>query len=145
MYLLLKSEQAMNGVDTDTDLLDVGGDAASAIQSHPVIARLQQWNKLAQKLEDRVESKVNTLPEQLDNLVKANALMNVDEDDLDSSKHDGDSEAESDKSDNGEGHTQGKPVAEKQDARAPKVSNSSSSEDESEEEIAASVMNDARF
>lgn len=64
MYLLLKSEHSSQ---EDVD--------ASLIQSHPVMARLQKWNTMAQKFDDRVESKVDGLEEQLDNLVKAAALM----------------------------------------------------------------------
>ena len=146
MYLLLKSEQVTNEAEAAADLLDVVGDANSAIQSHPVITRLQQLNKFAQKLEERVECKVDTLSEQLENLVKANDLMNADEGYFDSLKHDSESEAaESAKPDDEDGFIEGKNVAGKQDACASKVSNSSSSEEESEEDIAASVMNDARF
>jgi len=141
MYLLLKSEQTTNEADTEADILGLGGDAASAIQSHPVIARLQQLNKMAQKLEDRVESNVDTLSEQMDNLVKANDLMNADEDDSDSLKEDVGPEA----SDEEEGHLQEKFEAGKQEADVSKVSTSSSTEEESEDEIATSVMNDARF
>jgi U3 small nucleolar RNA-associated protein 3 len=64
MYLLLKSEHA-GQEDVDVSL----------IQSHPVMARLQKWNTMTEKLDDRVESKVEGLKEQLDNLVKAASLM----------------------------------------------------------------------
>jgi U3 small nucleolar RNA-associated protein 3 len=64
MYLLLKSEHA-GQEDVDVSL----------IQSHPVMARLQKWNTMTEKLDDRVESKVDGLREQLDNLVKAASLM----------------------------------------------------------------------
>jgi U3 small nucleolar RNA-associated protein 3 len=65
MYLLLKSEHA-GQEDVDVSL----------IQSHPVMARLQKWNTMTEKLDERVESKVDGLGEQLDNLVKAASLMN---------------------------------------------------------------------
>ena len=61
MYLLLKSEQSQQE-EEGAELL---------IQSHPVLARLEKWNSLAQKLEDRVENKVNGLQGQIENLVKA--------------------------------------------------------------------------
>jgi U3 small nucleolar RNA-associated protein 3 len=138
MYLLLKSEQAMN---EDTDLMD--GDAVSAIESHPVIARLQQLNKLSQKLEERVESKVDTLNEQIDTLVKANDLINTGEDDSESLKQDDDESAAAD--DDKEQHSEGESVAENAEAQVSKYSASSSSEDENEEDIATSVMNDAKF
>ena len=135
MYLLLKSEQATAQEDTAADLLDVGGDSTSAIQSHPVVARLQQLNKLAQKLEDRVENKVETLSEQVDYLVKASDMMNAEE-------NDENSEAESDES--GErASLEGTPVKEKSDAPAAAVS--TSSEEDSEDDIATEVMNEARF
>jgi U3 small nucleolar RNA-associated protein 3 len=139
MYLLLKSEQAMN---EDTDLMD--GDAVSAIESHPVIARLQQLNKLSQKLEERVESKVDTLNEQIDTLVKANDLINTGEDDSESSKRNDDDSAAIDDDDKEE-HVEGEPVGENAEAQVSKYSASSSSEDESEDDIATSVMNDAKF
>lgn len=138
MYLLLKSEQAMN---EDTDLMD--GDAVTAIESHPVIARLQQLNKLSQKLEERVESKVDTLNEQIDTLVKATDLINTGEDDSESLKQDDDESAAAD--DDKEQHIEGESVAENAEAQVSKYLASSSSEDESEDDIATSVMNDAKF
>lgn len=79
MYLLLKSEHA-GQEDVDVSL----------IQSHPVMARLQKWNTMTEKLDDRVESKVDGLREQLDNLVKAASLMKsgVQSDDSDDSADD---------------------------------------------------------
>jgi U3 small nucleolar RNA-associated protein 3 len=74
MYLLLKSEHA-GQEDVDVSL----------IQSHPVMARLQKWNTMTEKLDDRVESKVEGLKEQLDNLVKAASLMKSGVEDSDDS------------------------------------------------------------
>jgi hypothetical protein len=139
MYLLLKSEQATAEQVTVTDLLDVGGDGTSAIQSHPVIARLQQLNKLAQKLEDQVENKVETLSEQLDNLVKASDMMKDDENDENSE----DSQAESEESDEEES-LEDTPFAKQPDSPAARLS-TSSEEEESEDNIATEVMNEARF
>lgn len=141
MYLLLKSEHASNDENTEADLFDVGDDATSVIQSHPVISRLQTLNKMAQKLQDRVESKVG-LAEQMDNLVKANDLMNAEEGESDSSEEDEEAEASDDEEELMEGNLEaGKP-----EARVSKVSTSSSSDEESDvEDVAATVMNDARF
>jgi len=87
-YLLLKSDQAAQD-DVDPSL----------IQSHPVIAWLQKWNELSQKLEDRVETKVPGLQSQLEYLVKAAALMKSEEgksSDVSESSDDEDQEKEED-------------------------------------------------
>jgi U3 small nucleolar RNA-associated protein 3 len=73
-YVLLKSEQAKKS--TDMNDLKLSDDAGSEIKSHPVMARLQQLNRLQQKLEDEVEKKLPSIGEQIENLVKAAALMN---------------------------------------------------------------------
>ena len=84
MYLLLKSElhkqqqqqekDATNKDDDENGILtfqdDVTG-TASAIATHPVMSRLEQWNALSQKLEDQVETKVSSLKEQMEHLDKA--------------------------------------------------------------------------
>ena len=77
MYLILKSEQED---DMDDDLRDDSAGPTNAIQAHPVMARLEQLNSLSQKLSDSVESKNvskggATLSEQVENLVKAAAMM----------------------------------------------------------------------
>jgi hypothetical protein len=144
MYLLLKSEQVANEANAEADLVDVGGNAASSIESHPVIARLQRLNKLTQKLEDRVESKVKTLPEQMDNLVKACDLMDKEggEHDSDASSQQNEvSEAEEEVVVVKEKTTSGKQAK----THSTEVSDPSSSNEESEDDIAISVMNDARF
>lgn len=88
MYLLLKSElhkqqqqqekDATNKDDDENGILtfqdDVTG-TASAIATHPVMSRLEQWNALSQKLEDQVETKVSSLKEQMEHLVKAAGLV----------------------------------------------------------------------
>ena len=66
MYLLLKTDQDPNDVDS------------TLIQSHPVMARLQKLNGMKQKFEERVETQVSGLMEQLMNLVKAVELMKID-------------------------------------------------------------------
>lgn len=64
MYLLLKKEQS-SLEDVDSGL----------IQSHPIMARMQKWNSMLQKLEEQVEDRADGLETQLNNLVKAAALM----------------------------------------------------------------------
>lgn len=68
MYLLLRSSTSG------------GDDGTSEIQAHPVMAQLKTFNSLLQKFEDQVGNKTEGLNEQLDNLVKAAALMNNCED-----------------------------------------------------------------
>lgn len=55
--------------------VDNGGHTSSSIESHPVIVRLHQLEQLAQKLDERVEAKVDTLSDQMDTLVKASDIM----------------------------------------------------------------------
>jgi hypothetical protein len=136
MYILLKSEQATAEEAIVADRWDVGGDGTSAIQSHPVVVRLHRLNKLGHRLEDQVESKVETLSKELDNLVKASDMMNGDEDDKSS-------QARAEESDE-EASLEGTPIAEIPDAPAATVS-TTSEEAESEDDIATEVMNEARF
>mmetsp|Transcript_17874 Transcript_17874/g.25209 ORF Transcript_17874/g.25209 Transcript_17874/m.25209 type:complete len:506 (+) Transcript_17874:786-2303(+) len=149
MYLLLKSEQESSGPngimeeDGDADMLDIGGasDEATSIESHPIMARLKQWNSLAEKLEDKVESKIDTLSDQLENLVKASALMKSDGDGEESSEGEGEGEVAVDGSD--EEHGGSTPVSDV-DAKLEEASSSSEQEEE-EEELAKGVLNEARF
>jgi U3 small nucleolar RNA-associated protein 3 len=71
MYLLLKSEQqsANSGNAADPAL----------IQNHPVMLHLQKLHSLARKLEEGVERNVDSLPEQLETIVKASELLNAPE------------------------------------------------------------------
>lgn len=79
MYLLLKAEHAEPESNGDSAL----------IQSHPIMLHLQRLNALIQNLEDGVETKAPGLCEQLENLIKAAALMGapldgaLDDDDID--------------------------------------------------------------
>lgn len=86
MYLLLRSASA--GEDDE--------DATANIQAHPVMEQLKKFNSLLQKFEEDVHNKTEGIDNQLDNLVKAAALMaetgNVTSDD----ESDGSSEDEPD-------------------------------------------------
>mmetsp|Transcript_47075 Transcript_47075/g.52436 ORF Transcript_47075/g.52436 Transcript_47075/m.52436 type:complete len:689 (-) Transcript_47075:6636-8702(-) len=67
-------------------------DATSNIQAHPVMDQLKKFNSLLEKLEENVHNKTRDIDSQLDNLVKAAALMtgaDADTDD-DNSTEDGD-------------------------------------------------------
>jgi len=77
LYLLLKTEQAVSTSSSP------GEDSAISnnIKDHPVIARLNQLNDLSNQLKENVEDNVGTLKEQMENLVKAAALMGDDDDD----------------------------------------------------------------
>lgn len=50
-------------------------DATANIQAHPVMDQLKKFNSLLEKLEENVHSKTKDIDLQLDNLVKAAALM----------------------------------------------------------------------
>ena len=106
MYLLLKSEQSQQE-EEGAELL---------IQSHPVLARLEKWNSLAQKLEDRVENKVNGLQGQIENLVKASAFLKSGDMESESDSDEQNENEGSDGSVDGEGESVGadNPVGKKQ-------------------------------
>ena len=79
-YLMIKADQASSALnDEDANAID----GEDNIKNHPVISRLNQLNHLADKLNSKVESKVDGLDTQFENLVKASALMQgvADEDD----------------------------------------------------------------
>ncbi len=160
MYLLLKAEQASSSSSPhDVD------DASAWIQAHPVMARLQQLNSLALKLEEQVESKVDTLPEQLDNLAKAAALMQSgqeeDDDDEDDDEEEEDHEHVNDDDSKDIGlKTDALQVEAKSkfsktnggdqrltlfDAGGDEESDAYDDDDDDQNEIATSVLNEARF
>ena len=75
-------------------------DATSNIQAHPVMDHLKKLTTLLENLEGSVRKKTNDIDLQLDNLVKAAALMtnlggDDDDDDAGSSDSDGDEKSES--------------------------------------------------
>lgn len=146
MFLLLKSDESMEEPDGDTEL-DTGAATSSLIQYHPVMKRLEQCNSLAQKLEEKVEKRVPGLQGQLDNLIKASLLMES------MQSADADSDEESDGNDEG---SQGASIHEDEESK-PAASNAiearpasssegeASSEEEDEEDISRSMINNARF
>lgn len=133
MYLLLKMDQKKD------DFLGED-DEGPSIQSHPVMARMQQLNSIAQKMEDRVESKVETLSEQVSNLIKATALMKSEGDDEDDNEE---SESESDQEDDEEDDEMvsedGDGVEQGDSGHEGEVKN------EEDAKVAKGVLNEARF
>jgi hypothetical protein len=73
MYLLLKSE--IDGKDSRETLLKGDAGATSSLQSHPVMVQLKRCNSTMQKFEERVEKQVDGTAIQMENLVKAAAVM----------------------------------------------------------------------
>jgi U3 small nucleolar RNA-associated protein 3 len=139
MYLLLKAEQA----EAD-DTVDPG-----LIQSHPVMLHLQKLNSLTQNLEDGVENKATGLREQLDNLVKAAALLGS-SDAASNSDNDSDDNAD-ESSESVDIPAQTVEESKKRPTSVSKNDESASSEsepaDSSEDEATASrtVLTEARF
>jgi U3 small nucleolar RNA-associated protein 3 len=133
-YLLLKAEHAAKEKDVDDFVMD--GDAGSEIKSHPVMTRLQQLNKLSMKLEDTVESKVPSLQDQLDNLVKAASLMQEEGSGDEEEEETEESEVDEE---NGEMMEQDTPLQEEALSEDEKI------DEDEEQEIARGVLNDARF
>ena len=96
LYLLLKSEQQSANPGKTVD--------PALIQSHPVMLHLQKLDSFTKKLEESVESRVRTLREQLETIVKASELLNSPEitlsdeesvpEDADGSEMDSDERAE---------------------------------------------------
>lgn len=93
-YLMIKADHASSAIDEETikdNILDIQEE--ENIKNHPVIQRLNQLNQLSEKLEMKVESKVQGLNNQVENLVKASGMMkglsnNDDDDDAeDSASH----------------------------------------------------------
>lgn len=75
LYLLLKADIASKkNVENDKMAL-VDEDDGNDIRTHPAMDRLDQLSRLADKLKEGVEDKIPGLHDQLNNLVKAAALM----------------------------------------------------------------------
>jgi U3 small nucleolar RNA-associated protein 3 len=131
MYLLLKSEHS---AQEDVDV--------SLIQSHPVMARLQKANTMIEKLDDRVETKVDGLREQLDNLVKAASLMKsgLEEDDDDE-----DSENESEDAADDESMDEDSENVITADSSDDGVESENDEADNGAELARKNVLNEARF
>jgi U3 small nucleolar RNA-associated protein 3 len=154
MYLTLKAEQASTASDDNEGSFSLGNDDSTTdVKSHPVILRLNQLNGLLEKLEEQVEAKVDGLPEQMTNLVKAAALMTSEEieegdDSTSSSEIEGDGDMMSDDEDEEMDEMK---ALEKMKAKSRPIESDSdndagsSSEEEDEEVIQRNVMNEARF
>ena len=131
-YLLLKAEMAAS---TSIEEDDFGFDQQeNEISNHPVIARLDQLNKLSEKLNEGVEEKVTGLKDQMKNLVKASALLGNEESDGESDSEPSENNSEDIKMDSGdESIIQSAPESE------------SSSDEEDASEVQRNVITEARF
>jgi U3 small nucleolar RNA-associated protein 3 len=75
LYLLLKADIASKkNIDKDMAFAEEE-DNGDSIRTHPVMDRLNQLSRLTDKLKEGVEEKIPGLQDQLNNLVKAAALM----------------------------------------------------------------------
>ena len=74
LYLLLKADLASKK-NADTEMGLVEEDDGDDIRTHPVMDRLDQLSRLTDKLKEGVEDKIPGLQDQMNNLVKAAALM----------------------------------------------------------------------
>jgi len=161
MYLLLKSEQQSSGgldgiVEDDgggADMLDIGGtpEEGTSIESHPIMARLKQWNTMAEKLEDKVESKIDTLSHQMDNLVKASALLKSgsdddgDDDDQQVDESDAEHGGSTPVSDVDQALMEESPARSSSQTAMADGGSSSEDDEEDEQDLAKGVLNEARF
>jgi U3 small nucleolar RNA-associated protein 3 len=153
-YLLLKTESISNiignninesdGVYNSNDGIIIDDDEQDMIRNHPVIARLNQLNKLQEKIQTNIEKKCTGLHDQIINLKKASTLMvdeskndESDEESLDASRNDDDSSNDdSDGDDN---------ISKTSVTENDIVSDSSYSDDEDQLAVQQRVMNEARF
>jgi len=141
-YLLLKAEQSSKQTDDDDD-----DEVGSSINSHPVITKLQKLNTMMQKLETNVEEKVRGLPDQMEALVKAVALMK-DESAETEEGNDGSGSA-SDDDDENQQDVSSQEEDEGDDAVSDGDETSASTKEQRssghEKEVARKVLNEARF
>jgi len=142
-YLMIKADLARSALNDE----DNGFDDEDMIKNHPVISRLNQLNHLTDKLDSKVESKVNNLNNQFENLVKASSLMQGSDDE----NEEGDDSAETDMEQvaNGNVIDYDAMLQAKEEIHATSDSgDESSSSDEDDEEVATMqkrLMNEARF
>lgn len=135
MFLLLKSDETADGDDPFVEAA-----TTSMVQFHPVMKRLQQWNVLLQKLKSKVEDKVDSLDEQLDNLIKASKMMSSmaeESDEGNGSERNDDKDEASDIEDQAVGDGEAVPAA--------VAFSESEASSEDEEAISRQYINDARF
>eukprot|EP00979_Chaetoceros_neogracilis_P005989 scaffold1174_cov281-Chaetoceros_neogracile.AAC.20 len=143
-YLMIKADLARSALnDEDSN----GFDDEDIIKNHPVISRLNQLNHLTDKLDSKVESKVNNLNNQFENLVKASSLMQGDDDE--NEEGDDNSETDMEQVANGNVIDYDAMLQAKEEIHATSDSgDESSSSDEDDEEVATMqkrLMNEARF
>jgi U3 small nucleolar RNA-associated protein 3 len=144
MYLLLKGAQVQQPDGASVKDFAVAGNSGSMIQAHPVMARLEQWNSMSQTLEDKVESKVEGLSQQVKNLVKAAKLIKSEQDGRGSDDGSLSEEGEADepvpltyKIDD--------PKEDKTGGGFQSASSFSDDEENDEEEVNRQVLNEAKF
>jgi U3 small nucleolar RNA-associated protein 3 len=151
-YLLLKAEHASSETrksefDDNDFSLDENKDDNDDVKNHPVIRRLNQYNDLAERLNNGVEKKIPSLNNQIQSLVKATALMENgdigDASEGESSAETTDS-SEIDDSDNDIEDEKGAMKLMKSNEKAIS-SDEESSSDEDEDVVRGRVMNEARF
>jgi len=143
-YLMIKADLARSALnDEDSN----GFDDEDIIKNHPVISRLNQLNHLTDKLDSKVESKVNNLNNQFENLVKASSLMQGSDDE--NEEGDDNSETDMELVANGNAIDYDAMLQAKEEIHATSDSGdeSSSSEDDDEEvaTMQKRLMNEARF
>eukprot|EP00979_Chaetoceros_neogracilis_P008569 scaffold1904_cov280-Chaetoceros_neogracile.AAC.31 len=136
-YLMIKADLARSALnDEDSNEFD----DEDIIKNHPVISRLNQLNHLTDKHDSKVESKVNNLNNQFENLVKA-SLMQGGDDDM--------SETDMEQVANGNAIDYDAMLQAKQEIHATSDSgDASSSSDEDDEEVPTMqkrLMYEARF
>jgi U3 small nucleolar RNA-associated protein 3 len=146
MYLLLKSEEQQQA-SSPSDMDFMGPETTSAIPSHPVMARLEQWNSISLSLEDGVENKVASLKEQMDNLVKAAALMQSEQGDEEEEDNDQSSADDQVEEDNDEivDQEQSAGTDKNKVSSTPVTPTESSQDDDDQQEIGRNVLNEAKF
>jgi U3 small nucleolar RNA-associated protein 3 len=142
MYLLLKSEEQQQS-SSPSEMDYMGPETTSAIPSHPVMARLEQWNSISLTLEDGVEEKVATLKEQMDNLVKAAALMQSEQgDDEDEASADDDESVDQEQT---AGTDETKVSSSAPITPAESSQDEGDDDDAAQQEIGRNVLNEAKF
>mmetsp|Transcript_6003 Transcript_6003/g.9014 ORF Transcript_6003/g.9014 Transcript_6003/m.9014 type:complete len:725 (+) Transcript_6003:118-2292(+) len=163
-YLLIKAEKAKLSSNSNNTSADGDGDDNDSsnnfndsffiddqnennIKNHPVIARLNEFNYLGNKIESDIESKVEGLKEQVEKLVQASSLMAGDEDE-DESDEDHAKQPSSSAHDNlstSESLDLDDPSQNENDDDDSSASSSSGYDDDDLQIQKRNVMNEARF
>ncbi len=159
-YLLIKAENAkLSNINNKTltssdDSDDDGGifvdnQNEDNIKNHPVVSRLNEINYLGNKIESDIESKVEGLKGQVENLVKASSLMVG----ADEEEEEGEGEEESDRDNSklstklasGDNLDQDESSQDDEEDDDDDSSTSSSGYEEDSLQIQRNIMNEARF